>query len=140
MLESASGGAKRVSEALDGLRRGWEALKSAAGLAAEEVTGVVSPALGLAAEWGIAAANAVNQFASALAGKSAFHMLSLDLEKQDTGFRRAAKAASAYRKTLLSFDEIHRLNGAGGSAGVSGGGTKTGKDRKSTRLNSSHAS
>ena len=127
---TGSGGLSDCTKAAEGLtelRRSWNALKSAASLAAAEVESAAAPALTGAAEWGIAAANAVNQFAAALQGKSTFRKLEIDLAKEQNGFRKANGAAKAYRATLLSFDEIHRLSEKTGGTGWKSGTSRAGK-------------
>ena len=123
------GAAERAAGKLGELRHGWDALRGAVLLAAGETGSLVAPAFTAIAEGGIAAANAVNQFAAALQGKSVFKKLELDLGKDEGGFRRASGAAKKYRATLLSFDEIHRLNERTGGAGAGAAGIRTGKEK-----------
>lgn len=96
-------------------------IKNSVAAAVSPLVGALLPAIQTVANWFIAGANAVNQFLSALVGKSTFTRATdyvAQIGEQASGSTGKVKEL---KRTLLGFDEINRLNGDRPSGGGGGG-------------------
>lgn len=106
-------------------------LKNSVGAAVGPLIQALIPALKIVVGWAVQAANAINMFVSALQGKTMYtrakEYATDYTDSVTTGIGGASKAAKELRATLLSFDEINRLDApTGGSGGGGGGGGVSG--------------
>lgn len=106
-------------------------VKNSVGAAAMPIINLFVPALRTVTSWSVMAANAVNQIVSALQGGGTYTKAkevavdAFDSVKKSAG--GANKAAKELRKTLLSFDEINKLDAAETGSGAGGGGGSSAK-------------
>ena len=94
-------------------------LKNAAGAAAGPLLQALLPVVQQLVDWFVAGANAVNQFISALQGKSTFTRAVYNMTEFGEQTARASGAAKELKKTVMGFDELNLLqvdNGRGGGA------------------------
>lgn len=107
-------------------------VKNSVAAAVAPIIQALLPAIQTVAGWFIAAANAVNQFLSAIQGKSTYTRatgVAIDYAGSLGGIEDSAsgasKAVKELERTILSFDEINALNGnnAGGGGGGGAGGS-----------------
>lgn len=92
-------------------------LKNAAGAAAGPLLQALLPVVQQLVEWFVAGANAVNQFISALQGKTTFTKAVYTMTEFGDETKKATGAAKELKKTVMGFDELNLLqvdNGRGG--------------------------
>lgn len=97
-------------------------LKNSAGAAAAPLLQMLLPVVQQLVDWFVAGANAVNQFISALQGKSTFTRAVYTMTEFGDQTARAGAAAKELKKTVLGFDELNLLqvdNPSGGGGGAS---------------------
>lgn len=99
-------------------------LKNAFGALAAPIISAVGPALTWFINLITAAINKVNQFISALTGKSTWTKATTQVKDYAAGLDKAANSAKKLRGQLQSFDELNNLssNDGNGSGGSGGGG------------------
>ena len=100
-------------------------LKNAFGALAAPIISAVGPALTWFINLITAAINKVNQFISALIGKSTWTKATTQVKDYAAGLDKAANSAKKLKGQLQSFDELNNLNsndsgGSGGSGGSDG--------------------
>lgn len=96
-------------------------LKNSAGAAAAPLLQMLLPVVQQLVDWFVAGANAVNQFISALQGKSTFTRAVYTMTEFGEQTAKAGAAAKELKKTVLGFDELNLLqvdtpSGGGGGA------------------------
>ena len=96
-------------------------LKNSAGAAAAPLLQMLLPVVQQLVDWFVAGANAVNQFISALQGKTTFTRAVYTMTEFGDQTERASGAAKELKKTVLGFDELNLLqvdtpSGGGGGA------------------------
>ena len=100
-------------------------LKNAFGALAAPIISAVGPALTWFINLITAAINKVNQFISALTGKSTWTKATTQVKDYAAGLDKAANSAKKLKGQLQSFDELNNLNsndsGGSGESGGSGG-------------------
>lgn len=99
-------------------------LKNAFGALAAPIISAVGPALTWFINLLTAAINKVNQFISALTGKSTWTKATTQVKDYAAGLDKAANSAKKLKGQLQSFDELNNLNSnnSSGSGGSGGGG------------------
>lgn len=99
-------------------------LKNAFGALAAPIISAVGPALTWFINLITAAINKVNQFISALTGKSTWTKATTQVKDYAAGLDKAANSAKKLKGQLQSFDELNNLssNDSSGSGGSGGGG------------------
>lgn len=99
-------------------------LKNAFGALAAPIISAVGPALTWFINLITAAINKVNQFISALIGKSTWTKATTQVKDYAAGLDKAANSAKKLKGQLQSFDELNNLNSndSGGSDGSGGSG------------------
>lgn len=99
-------------------------LKNAFGALAAPIISAVGPALTWFINLITAAINKVNQFISALTGKSTWTKATTQVKDYAAGLDKAANSAKKLKGQLQSFDELNNLSSSdsGGSGGSGGGG------------------
>lgn len=99
-------------------------LKNAFGALAAPIISAVGPALTYLINMLTAAINKVNQFISALTGKSTWTKATTQVKDYAAGLDKAANSAKKLKGQLQSFDELNNLssNDGNGSGGSGGGG------------------
>lgn len=99
-------------------------LKNAFGALAAPIISAVGPALTWFINLITAAINKVNQFISALIGKSTWTKATTQVKEYAAGLDKAANSAKKLKGQLQSFDELNNLNSndSGGSCGSGGSG------------------
>lgn len=99
-------------------------LKNAFGALAAPIISAVGPALTWFINLITAAINKVNQFISALTGKSTWTKATTQVKDYAAGLDKAANSAKKLKGQLQSFDELNNLNSndSGGSGGSGSGG------------------
>lgn len=96
-------------------------LKNAAGAAAGPLLQALLPVVQQLVKWFVMGANAINQFVSALQGKSTFTKAVEYATEFDTGLKKANGSAKQLKKTILGFDELNILEKPNDSGGGGGG-------------------
>lgn len=100
--------------------------KNAAGAAIAPLAEALLPVVQTLSGWFVAAANAVNQFISALMGKSTYTKalgVAVDyVGELESGAGGANESLKELKKTILGFDEINALNDTSKTGGRGGGG------------------
>ena len=94
-------------------------LKNAAGAAAGPLLQSLLPVVQQLVDWFVAGANAINQFISALQGKSTFTKAVYTMTEFGDETKKATGAAKELKKTVMGFDELNLLqvdNGRGGGS------------------------
>lgn len=113
-------------------------LKNAWAAAFAPIVNVVAPYISAFIDMLASALNAIGRFMAVLTGKGfavqavkGWTDVAAASNKAAGGAGKAAKAAEEYKRTIMSFDELHVLNapddgsGSGGSGGGGGGGNAT---------------
>ena len=111
---------------IDALKASLNGLKLAWGAAFAPIVNLVAPLLQKLIEWLTAAANALNQFFSALSGKSTYKKAVANMNSVASSAGAAGAAAEEAKKQVMGFDEINRLDDNRSSGGGGGGGGGTG--------------
>ena len=110
---------------IDALKASLNGLKLSWGAAFAPIVNAVAPLLQKLISWLTAAGNALNQFFSALSGKTTFKKVSANMESVASGATAAGDAVEEAKKQIMGFDEINRLDdnkSDGGGGGGAGGG------------------
>ena len=107
-------------------------LKNSIGAAASEFYINFAPAIDTVINMLVKLIDVFNQVGAVLSGRStwtkAIKVPQKFASETAGGMNKATKAAKELQKTLMGFDEIHRLNAPQQSSGGSGGGAGTGAD------------
>lgn len=113
-----------VNAKLSQLTSAVATLKNAFGALAAPIISAVGPALTWFINLLTAAINKVNQFISALTGKSTWTKATTQVKDYAAGLDKAANSAKKLKGQLQSFDELNNLNSnnSSGSGGSGGGG------------------
>lgn len=113
-----------VNAKLSQLTSAVATLKNAFGALAAPIISAVGPALTWFINLITAAINKVNQFISALTGKSTWTKATTQVKDYAAGLDKAANSAKKLKGQLQSFDELNNLSSSdsGGSGGSGGGG------------------
>lgn len=101
-------------------------LKNAFGSLAAPIITAVGPALTSLVNMLTSAINKVNQFISALTGKSTWIKAKKQTKDYASGLDKATKSASKLKGQLQSFNELNVISSNSDSGGGSGGGTNVG--------------
>lgn len=119
---------------MDSMATSMQYFQNSVGGAASELLDALAPALETVINWAVSLINMLNQLIAALTGHSVWRK-AVRAQKSfadasagaadSTG--KATKAAKEYERTVLSFDELNKMNkpsdsGSGGGGGGGGGG------------------
>ena len=122
---------------MDSMATSVQYFKNSVAAAASELIDAFAPVLDAIIDYAVAIINVINQLFAALTGHSTWRraiktQASYADAANATGSAagKAAKAVEEYKNTVLSFDELHKLNGidepsSGGGGGGGGGGANT---------------
>ena len=110
---------------IDGLKQSLSTLKVAWGAAFAPIINAVTPLLQKLIDMLVSAANAVQMFFAMLSGAGTFQRVVKANDQLAESYEGAGGAASDAKKEIMGFDEINKLNAAGGGGG--GGGAGAGK-------------
>ena len=123
-----------ANSSLSQLRAGLSALQNGLAVAFEPILTYIAPALNTLIDYLLTACNAIAQFMAALTGQSTYTIAKRGTSDFAAGATAAGNAAGGAQKkaeklkrTLMSFDEINKLDdndsSSGGGGGGAGGGT-----------------
>lgn len=106
---------------VDGLKSALQTLKISWGAAFSPILNAVAPLLQTLISWLTAAANAAARFFAVLGGKTSYKKAVALNEDLADSYGAAGKAAKEAGKSVLSFDELNKLNDENSGGGGGGG-------------------
>lgn len=135
-FENLMGYSKQTRNDINTLKGALLTMKNALATAFAPVLSVIVPVLKTLIKWVTAAATAIAHFTAAFTGKSTVVVAkdvtddyAASLGNEAEAADKAKESAEEYKKTLLGFDQINKLNdqdkntsGSGSGGGVGGGG------------------